>query len=140
MNEYANMWQCGHCLGFFPDSLGGTDHFAVCVKRAAYHAAKNGQGEVGAKHDAGKPRAGLMLSDFSRALEAVAAVTTYGAAKYSPSSWVSVPDAEPRYRDALMRHLLASITEERDEESGLSHLSHAAWNLLAILQMREGRA
>lgn len=96
---------------------------------------------VGVKHDAGKPRAGLMLLDFARALEAVAEVTTFGAQKYSPSGWRSVPDAEARYTDALVRHLLAwkQADGEVDEESQLLHLAHAAWNALAVLELELAR-
>lgn len=90
---------------------------------------------TGEKHDTGKPRTGLMISDFSRALRAVAEVSTYGAEKYSPSGWLKVPDAPERYLDALYRHLLADCTEELDGESGLMHLAHAAWNLLALLEI-----
>ena len=93
--------------------------------------------DPGAKLDSGKPRAGLMLADFPRALAALAAVTTYGAAKYSESGWVSVPDGEKRYRDALMRHLLSAQREECDAESGLSHMAHAAWNICALIELRE---
>jgi hypothetical protein len=92
--------------------------------------------EPGAKLDAGKVRAGLMLRDFSRALKGVARVTTYGAEKYSPSGWLSVPDAENRYRDALARHLLSESSEPCDPESGIDHLLHAAWNILALCELR----
>lgn len=92
---------------------------------------------VGVKHDQGKPMAGLMLTDFSRALEAVASVTTFGAGKYSPSGWLAVPEAERRYTDALCRHLLADLRGEvTDSESGLPHLAHAAWNVLAVLELQ----
>lgn len=93
--------------------------------------------EPGAKLDAGKPRVGLMVRDFARALRSVAEVTTYGAGKYSDSGWVHVPDARPRYHDALMRHLLADASGEvLDPESGLMHLTHAAWNILALLELK----
>lgn len=93
----------------------------------------------GTKLDRGKARAGLMMRDFSRALAAVADVTTFGAEKYSPSGWTEVPDREARYADALARHLLAS--EEDDPESGLPHAAHVAWNALALLEikLRSGR-
>ena len=92
---------------------------------------------AGVKHDQGKPMVGLMLTDFSRALEAVASVTTFGAGKYSPSGWLAVPEAERRYTDALCRHLLADLRgEATDAESGQPHLAHAAWNVLAVLELR----
>ena len=91
---------------------------------------------AGVKDDYGKIRAGLVLGDFSKALEEVAKVGTFGARKYSPSGWKTVPDKEERYYDALWRHLLQDAYAKCDEESGLDHLSHAAWNILALIQSR----
>jgi len=92
--------------------------------------------EPGAKLDANKTRLGLVLGDFARALEEVGKVGTFGAAKYSPSGWVEVPNGIDRYHDALYRHLLAHAKDDlRDADSGLSHLSHACWNLLALLDL-----
>ena len=91
---------------------------------------------AGAKLDAGKPRVGLMLSGFSRALLAVAGVTTYGAVKYSPSGWETVPDGIARYDDAKGRHLLQGYIDDVDPETGLDHLAQEAWNALAILELR----
>lgn len=93
------------------------------------------QHEPGAKLDKGKPRAALLL-DFGNALTAVAEVATYGAEKYSDGGWLHVPNGEQRYADAGMRHRLADNTEPTDPESGLSHLAHAAWNILAELELR----
>lgn len=91
---------------------------------------------IGEKYDRGKPRSGLIMSDFACALAQVIDVGTFGATKYSPSGWRTVPDAYERYYDALWRHLLADITVEKDDESDLDHLSHAAWNILALLELR----
>lgn len=91
----------------------------------------------GAKLDADKLQTGLLL-DFSHALEAVAAVATFGAKKYSPGGWLKVPDGQRRYTDALMRHLLADAKaggNALDEESGLLHAAHTAWNALAVLEL-----
>ncbi|MGL5061726.1 MAG: dATP/dGTP diphosphohydrolase domain-containing protein [Microcoleus sp.] len=90
------------------------------------------QHQSGAKLDAGKIRAGLTLKGFSNALKAVGEVGTYGAEKYIPNGWVSVPNGIERYEDALFRHLLS---EGIDEESGLEHLAHAVWNALAVLEL-----
>jgi len=90
------------------------------------------------KNDKGKPLAGLVLQDFARALEQVVEVGTFGAKKYSKHGWLSVPDARERYTDALYRHLLAyGKGDYTDDDSGLRHLSHAAWNILAILELEE---
>lgn len=87
----------------------------------------------GAKLDQGKPRAALVLQDFGPALLSVADVGTFGAAKYTPHGWISVPDGEGRYLDAAMRHLLK---QGIDDDSGIDHLAHAAWNVLADLTLR----
>ena len=90
----------------------------------------------GAKHDAGKVRAGLLVKDFPRALTAVAWVGTFGAQKYTAHSWKTVPEAEERYHDALHRHILAQASGEiNDPESGLPHAAHVAWNSLALLEL-----
>jgi len=90
--------------------------------------------EPGAKLDAGKPRPWLVLGGFRNALMEVVKVGTMGAAKYSDHGWLQVPDAQSRYLDAALRHILD--TEEFDKESGLPHLAHAAWNVLAVLELR----
>lgn len=93
--------------------------------------------QPGAKLDAGKPRLGLVLGDFARALVEVGRVGTYGAEKYSPRGWLEVPGGEARYLDALYRHLLADARcEGFDQGSGLLHLAQAAWNCLAVLELR----
>ena len=98
---------------------------------------------AGMKFDAGKPMAGLMVSDFANALLAVSEVSTFGAKKYAPHSWATVPNARERYNDALYRHLfLAAAGEAQDQESKLLHAAHVAWNALALLELEicdEGR-
>jgi hypothetical protein len=95
-----------------------------------------GQHEPGAKVDAGKVRPALVLGGFARALLAVSAVGTFGAAKYTESGWVSVPNGQARYDDALLRHWLKEKTgETTDPDSELEHAAHAAWNALATLDL-----
>lgn len=95
----------------------------------------------GTKLDAGKLRAGLVLGDFARALEAVSAVGTFGAEKYTSHGWLSVPQGHERYNDAFMRHWLArECGEENDPQSGLPHSAHIAWNALAILELAMRRS
>ncbi len=90
---------------------------------------------AGAKLDAGKNRLGLVFTDFAKAIEQVGLVATMGAAKYTASGWVSVKDGKERYTDALFRHLVAHAAGERVDASGLLHLAHAAWNVLAVLEL-----
>jgi hypothetical protein len=90
----------------------------------------------GAKLDAGKIRAGLVIGGFSRALTEVAKVGTFGANKYTANGWIEVPDGEQRYTDAMLRHILTEATgEQMDPDSGLRHAAHAAWNALARLDL-----
>jgi hypothetical protein len=89
----------------------------------------------GAKLDKGKPRVGLVLGDFARALIEVSKVGTVGAQKYTEHGWLSVPDGVARYTDALYRHLLAENREELDPELELPHAACVAWNALARLEM-----
>lgn len=92
--------------------------------------------EAGAKLDAGKNRCGLVLFGFTRALQEVSKVGTYGANKYTDNGWMEVPDGERRYTDAMMRHLLREAEgEECDPDTGLRHAAHAAWNALARLDL-----
>lgn len=91
----------------------------------------------GAKADSGKPPVGMIFEYFPRALLEVARVAGFGAQKYTRGGWVSVPDGEHRYDDALGRHLLERhVSGSTDPESGLPHLAHAAWNALAILELK----
>lgn len=91
----------------------------------------------GVKYDAGKPRYGLVLGGFSRALERVVQVGTFGANKYSDDGWLSVPGGHARYTDALLRHHFAEAGgEELDGESGMLHAAHRAWNALAVLELK----
>ena len=90
----------------------------------------------GAKLDAGKNRLGLVLGGFSLALQEVGKVGTFGAEKYTPNGWMSVPDGEARYTDALYRHLMSEAAGESvDDQTGLEHAAHAAWNALARLDL-----
>lgn len=89
------------------------------------------------KYDGGKSpiyRGGLAY--FPKAISAVAAVSGFGASKYSWNGWRGVPDGYNRYSDALVRHLgYEAEGESVDPDSGLLHAAHAAWNALARLEI-----
>lgn len=90
----------------------------------------------GAKMDAGKNRLGLVMLDFSRALKEVGKVGTFGANKYSPGGWKSVPDGVSRYTDAMLRHLLEEECGDGiDADSEMLHAAQVAWNALARLDL-----
>lgn len=90
----------------------------------------------GAKLDAGKNRLGLVLGGFSRALQAVGQVGTFGANKYTDNGWMAVPEGVERYTDAMYRHLMAEAQgETADPQTELMHAAHTAWNALARLDL-----
>ena len=100
------------------------------------------QHEPGAKLDAGKLRAGLVLGGFARALQEVSRVGTHGAAKYTDNGWATVPNGINRYTDAMLRHYMDECMGEKYDRDlpGLLHAAQVAWNALARLELmlREG--
>lgn len=87
------------------------------------------------RYNEGKPKLSYML-DFPRAMEGVCRVAAFGAEKYSRDNWKKGLDESALY-DSLMRHLVAAKQEGPhavDEESGLAHLFHAAWNVLVLCE------
>jgi hypothetical protein len=85
------------------------------------------------KHDSEKPRWDLLPFD---AIGAVVRVLTFGARKYAPDNWRTVPESRRRYFSAAQRHLAAWWQGERtDPESGEHHLAHAACCVLFLLAL-----
>lgn len=77
----------------------------------------------GTKYDDGKIRTDLMKPE---ALLGLAEVLTFGAKKYGDRNWEQGIDYSRVYAAAL-RHLLAWFKgEDNDDETGMSHLDHAA--------------
>lgn len=88
----------------------------------------------GVKHDNGKPRWDLLPFD---ALDEVAIVLAYGAKKYGDRNWEKGM-AWGRMLAAALRHLAAWASGiERDDESKLPHLSHAACCVLMLLALHK---
>ena len=85
----------------------------------------------GIKHDFGKRQWHLLPM---AALDPIVRVLEFGAAKYEPDGWKSVPDPVTRYYNALQRHLIAWRSGEvNDPESGEHHLAHAGCCLVFLL-------
>jgi hypothetical protein len=85
------------------------------------------------KDDSGKPRWSLLPW---KALGSVVGVLEYGAKKYAPEAWRNVPGGKARYREALLRHVIAYTRgEDLDPESGLPHLAHVVCNALFLLEL-----
>lgn len=85
----------------------------------------------GTKHDIDKARMDLL----SRAsLVEIAKVLSFGAKKYGDHNWRE-GFAWSRLYGAALRHLLAHMDgEDKDPESGLSHLAHAACTLMFLME------
>lgn len=101
----------------------------------------------GAKLDGEKADASLLL-DFSRALEQVALVGTYGRFKYTRGGWLTVPDGIVRYTAAMLRHLFKrwqghvidedpyyNTPEGAQFKGRIRHRAQVAWNALAALEL-----
>lgn len=83
-------------------------------------------GEKGTKPE----RMGLLPWD---ALTTLSRVYGFGATKYAEHNWRRGYKWSLSF-DALQRHLAAFWTgEDRDPESGLPHLAHAAFHVLTLL-------
>jgi hypothetical protein len=89
--------------------------------------------EPGKTYDAGKLRFDLIPPEWEKAL---AEVMTAGAKKYADRNWEKGLSFSRRYGSAR-RHMNAYWSgEDFDKETGLPHLAHAAWNMLALLTFK----
>jgi hypothetical protein len=87
----------------------------------------------GKKFDLGKVRVSIIPG---LGLEYVCKVAEFGAKKYGDYNYkLGMPVT--KYINAAWRHVFVKWLFqgiENDEESGLPHLAHGAWNLLAALE------
>lgn len=94
--------------------------------------ARNGVlGKVAGRANEGKSLLHTIHPDF---ILGIGRISAFGAKKYHSRNWLMAPGmAWSSVYESLLRHLLAwQGGEEVDAESGLSHLLHAAWNLMAL--------
>ena len=83
------------------------------------------------KDDKGKPALSLLPRS---AVEEIAAVLEMGAQKYGRDNWKEGMHWT-RLIDAALRHIYAfADKEDIDPESGITHLAHAATNLMFLLE------
>jgi hypothetical protein len=86
------------------------------------------------KHDDNKPPINLLSRE---ALEQTAMVMAFGKEKYAAHNWRS-GFAWSRPLSAAMRHIMAfNDGEDKDPESGLSHLAHAACCIMFLLEFEK---
>lgn len=98
-------------------------------KCPAHGSAPNIQHE-GIKHDQDKPRPELIAPEM---IEALSLVLTYGAKKYADRNWEKGMSWSRPF-GALMRHMWAWWKgENKDPETGFSHLAHAACCLMFLI-------
>jgi hypothetical protein len=91
--------------------------------------------EAGVKLDDGKLFMSLIPPET---IIGLAEVLTFGANKYTKNGWQTVPEAQDRYKDALLRHFYAFQSgETHDPESGLHHLKHVLVNASFLLHFEE---
>lgn len=82
----------------------------------------------------GKPRMDLIPL---YALEEIGKVYDYGTHKYDDHNWRKGLDWNQGCAASLLRHLTKwQDGEELDEESGLPHDVHIAWNAITLVAMR----
>ncbi len=85
---------------------------------------------TGKKADNGKPAMALLSGT---ALLEIAKVLTFGAQKYDAWNWKG-GFKWSRVASALLRHVFAWLGgQDKDEETGLSHLAHAGCCILFLL-------
>ena len=86
------------------------------------------------RYNNGKPDYSLIPM---AALAEVAKVLEYGASKYERGNWLKPTSWEVSFA-CLQRHMSAwQAGEDNDDESGRSHIAHAACNLIQMLHMLE---
>lgn len=91
---------------------------------------------TGIKHDQDKPDMSLLSSI---ALTEVAKVMTFGKRKYSAHNWRG-GFVWSRPLAACLRHVFAFLGgEDKDPETGLSHLAHAICCLMFVLEFEKTR-
>lgn len=88
-------------------------------------------GATGHKYDGGKPPLDLLSRT---ALVKIAEVMAYGSNKYAAHNWRGGLHWS-RVLSAAMRHLMAfNDSEDKDSETGLSHIAHAGCCIMFLLE------
>lgn len=91
---------------------------------------------LGIKHDTDKPDMSLLSSI---AMIEVAKVMTFGKKKYAAHNWRG-GFVWSRPAAAALRHIFAWLGgEDKDPETGLSHLAHASCCLMFLLEFETAR-
>ena len=94
---------------------------------------------IAVRDDSGKTNWSLMPFE---ALEEINKVLEFGATKYAANNWQEGTGFKySRVLNSLLRHVFAFMRgEDKDPESGLSHMAHAGCNVLFILYYLKNKA
>lgn len=93
--------------------------------------------ETAARFSTGKIRYDLIPPN---SLEELAKVYTYGTRKYSDDNWWKGLKWKKDVFGCILRHVWKWFRGEKcDDESGLHHLSHAAWNCFTLMEYERNK-
>jgi len=88
--------------------------------------------ETAGRFSAGKTRFDLVAP---WAMDQIAQVYTYGTIKYDDDNWWKGLKWKKDVLGCIFRHVWKWVRGEKwDDESGLHHLAHAAWNCMALIE------
>ena len=88
--------------------------------------------ETAGRFSAGKTRFDLVAP---WAMDQIAQVYTYGTIKYDDDNWWKGLKWKKDVFGCICRHIWKWFRgEKHDDESGLHHLAHAAWNCMALME------
>jgi len=74
------------------------------------------------------------------ALDQIAKVYTYGTIKYDDDNWWKGMKWKKAVFGCILRHVWKWFRgEQNDDESGLHHLAHAAWNCMTLMEYERNR-
>ncbi|WP_443696427.1 dATP/dGTP diphosphohydrolase domain-containing protein [Pseudomonas sp.] len=129
---YCGLFHTAAMCERFNSDMNTHERLEGIVREANIVASVRGERIGGVKHDNGK--APMSLLD-RKALEGIAEVLQFGAAKYAAHNWRG-GFAHTRLTDAALRHIFAFLDgEDADPESGLSHIAHAQCCLMFLQRM-----
>ena len=130
------------------NELGGINHYWNNVTYTEDHFKKFNpndkcQKESGVKNDSDKlPYYTVLFKQFPLALREVVKCSKAGNQKYKKTdsdfqNFSRVQNAETRYKDAMLRHLLESgLVEDMKEYGEMTHEAAVVWNALADLEIK----
>jgi len=113
-----------------------TDKICNDYKRSEEEESQMGQKTAG-RFNEGKIRYDLMAP---WSLEQIAKVYTYGTRKYDDDNWWKGLKWKKDVFGCILRHAWKWFRgEKNDDESGLHHLAHVAWNCMTLMEYERNK-